>query len=711
MSGRFGSFAVFRALSALVAVAVVASAQNRPAYPPTRVDVVTDTLHGVKIEDPYRWLEDGASPEVAAWTEAQNALTRAQLDKFADLRAKLAKQLTELYRIPAVTVPREFGKSWFYTRRAGEENHPIVYVRKDDLDTEPHPVLNPNEFSKDGTVALDWYFPSPDGSLIAYGKSSSGDEWSTLHLRDVKSGRDTMFTIPRTRACSVAWNEKSDGFLYTRYPAPGDVPAGDENYNRHVFYHKFGTDWKQDVRVFGEGTPKEQWHNVTASSDFRWQFITASIDRSKNDLYMRKAGEGDFAPVAVGLDGRFEADVSEGKLYLLTNLDAPRFRVLVTDVTKPQQSNWKELIPQGEGVIESVDIAGGKLVLHVLENAFSKLRIYNVDGTLEHEVELPGVGIVTGIGARPESSEFCFTFESYTFPPTIFACDAKKGTTRAIDKPEVAFDLNAYETKQVWAASKDGTKVPMFVTHRKDLKLDGNNPTLLFGYGGFDIAMKPQFSHGAFPWLDAGGVFAVACLRGGGEFGRAWHEAGRLDKKQNVYDDMIACAEKLIADKYTRSERLALRGGSNGGLLMGAMITQRPDLFRAAHCAVPLLDMLRYHKFSIARLWISEYGSADDPKQFEWLRAYSPYHRVKKGEKYPAVLFTTAESDSRVDPLHARKMAALLQASTGGDRPILLWVERKAGHGAGKPLSKRVDEQLDYLTFFMWQLDVLAAHN
>lgn len=681
-------------------------AQQKISYPPTRVEVVSETLHGVKIDDPYRWLEDGNSEEVAAWTEQQNALTRSKLDQFGELRTRLRAQLTELYKIPVVTTPREYSKSYFFTRRSGDENHAIVYVKKDDVGGEATVALNPNEFSKDGTVALDWYFPSPDGSLIAYGKSSSGDEWSTLHLRDVKARRDTMFTIPRTRACSIAWSEKGDGFLYTRYPQPGDVPAGDENYYRHVYYHKFGTEWKNDPKVFGEGAPKETWHAVSASSDNKYHFVTASIDRSKTDLYMRKGVEGEFQPIAVGLDGRFSADVHDGKLYLLTNLDAPRYRVLVTDVAKPERDNWKELIPQQEGVIESMDIAGGKLVLHVTENACSAVRVYDGDGKLEHTVELPSIGYVTGVGARDDSSEFYFTFESFTYPPTNFACDARSGEARVLDKVDNAVDLSAYETKQIWAVSKDGTKVPVFVTHRKGVKLDGNNPTLLFGYGGFNIPMRPQFAQARFAWLDAGGVWATACLRGGGEFGRSWHEAGRLEKKQNVYDDMIACCEKLIADKYTRPERLALRGGSNGGLLMGAMITQRPELFRAAHCAVPLLDMIRYHKFSIARLWISEYGSSDDPEQFKWLYAYSPYHHVKKGEKYPAFLTTTAESDSRVDPLHARKMTALLQASSGGDRPILLHVESKAGHGAGKPLSKTIDDQLDYLTFLMWQLEM-----
>lgn len=693
-------------LGAVLAAVVVVRAE-KPVYPPTRVDIVRETLHGVTIEDPYRWLENGESPETRAWVEAQNALTDSQLAPYSAQRAAIAEKLAASHKAASFTAFLPRGKKYFYTRREGGENHAIVYMRDDDVDGPSHAVLNPNEFSADGTVALDWWYPSPDGSLIAYGRSSSGDEKSTLYLRDTKSLRDTMLHIPHTRACTVAWSDKSDGFAYTRYPAPGSVPAGDENYNRHVYYHKFGTLPDADVKLFGDGQPREQWHDVAESSNSAWQFLSASLDWARNDLHYRRSSEAQFRPLAVGLDGQFSADVLGEKLLILTNFEAPRFRVLATDVNKPEREHWQVLIPQQDGIVQSMHLAGGKIVLHLLENVSSKLRIYEPDGKLAYDVELPALGYVSDIQSRHDQPEFYFVFESFAMPQAVYACDARKGTTRVVEKNPMEVDRDRYDVKQIAARSKDGTRVPIFVVHRKGVVLDGKNPTLLFGYGGFNIPMTARYAAGIFPWLDGGGVYAVACLRGGGEFGREWHEAGRGARKQNGFDDMIACCEQLIADKYTSPAKLVLRGGSNGGLLMGAMITQRPDLFRACNCAVPLLDMIRYHQFSIARLWIPEYGSADDAEQFKTLLAYSPYHHVKKGEKYPAVLFTSGESDSRVDPLHARKMAALLQAANGSQNPILLRLEQKAGHGAGKPLSKRLDELADVYTFLMWQVGML----
>lgn len=709
---------VRRTLLACMA-AQAALAADRVTYPPTRVDVVRETLHGVTIEDPYRWLENGDSPEVQAWTEAQNAVTRSLLDRPSALRAAWAARLAELYAMPVLGVPRICGDTFLFARRSGDQNHAAIYLRRggmhtadrDDEDAERTPsaasdvpVLDPNRFRDDGTVALDWWYPSPDGSLIAYGRSESGTERSTLYLRDTKSRKDTMLVIPGTRACSIAWDRDGAGFLYTRYPLAGTVAAGDENYFRHVYYHRFGTDVKDDPKVFGADQPREQWHDVYPSSDFRWQFISASLDWARNDLYIRKAGEKEFRPVAVGLPAKFSGDVLGDKLFLLTDFDAPRYRVVVTDPADPSPERFRELIAQQPGVIQSATLCGGKLVLNILENACSKLAVYDLDGTHERDIELPTLGTVTDVGGKPDKAEFYFTFESFVHPPTLFLCNAKSGATQAIDPPPTGVDLAHYDVRQITARSKDGTSIPVFVVSRQGITLDGTHPTILYGYGGFHQSITPRFSQFLFPWLDSGGVYASACLRGGGEFGSQWHEAGRLDRKQNVFDDMAAAAEKLIADGYTRPDRLGLRGGSNGGLLMGAMLTQRPDLFGACHCAVPLLDMLRYHHFSIARLWIPEYGSAEDPRQFETLRAYSPYHHVKAGEKYPATLFTTAEGDSRVDPMHARKMAALLQARSGGEGPILLWVEKKAGHGAGKPVRMRIDEQVDVLSFFHQQL-------
>lgn len=699
------------ALSLGMLLAATAAAQL-PPYPPTKTDNVTDTIHGVTVADPYRWLESSDAPDVQAWTTAQNAYTRGLLDRFTAQREALAKRFEELYAADSSTAPQVHDKRYFTLKREGLKNQPLIYMRDGGMDKDPKLVLDPNTFSADGTVAIDWWFPSPDGSWLAYGRSDAGSEKSTLYLRDVVSGNNTALRIPNTRACTLAWDKDSGGFLYVRYPQAGSVPAGDENYFREVYYHKFGTDWKDDPKVFGEGRPKEEWHDVATSSDYGYQFLTASLDWSKNDLYVRKFGETEFRPVAVGLDGQFSADTIGDKLYLLTNFEAPRYRVLVADAASPGRENWKEVIPQQAGVIKSMTVIGGKLVLTILENAASRLVVFDTEGKQVREVKLPTLGTADAVTGRHDKPEMYFSFQSFAHPITIFSYDPDSDELKILERMDVKVELDQYETRQVWFNSKDDTRVPMFIIHRRDLKLDGKNPTILYGYGGFDIALNPTFNRGIFPWLDAGGVYAIANLRGGGEFGKDWHLAGRLDKKQNVFDDMIAAAEKLIADKFTSAERLGCYGGSNGGLLVGAMITQRPDLFRAAISAVPLLDMIRYHNFSIARLWIPEYGSAADAGEFKALWAYSPYHKVKPGTAYPATLFTTAESDSRVDPMHARKMAAAMQAAQSAkDRPILLWVETKAGHGAGKPLKKVIEQQVDNYIFFMWQLGMLNGNS
>jgi prolyl oligopeptidase len=690
----------------------LAAAGEPPKYPATKVEVVSDTIHGVKVDDPYRWLENTSDSAVQAWTDVQNALTRSVLDQNTALRKSLADRLHVLYAMPTLSAPRICGDKLLYTRRAGDQNHAVVLLADSIKADETNVVLNPNDFSTDGTVAMDWWFPSPDGSLIAFGRSADGSERSTLYLRDTKSTKDTMLVIPNTRACTVAWDKSGAGFLYTRYPQADSVPKGEEVYHRHVYYHKFGTDPKDDPRVFGEGAAKEQWHTAYSSGDFAYQFITASLDWAKNDLHMRKSGEKEFVPVAVSIGARVSGDVHDGKLYLLTDLDAPRYRIMVADVASPGRDSWKELIPQQAGVIESMTLAGGKLVLSILDDASSRLAVYNLDGTLDGKIELPTLGTVTGVSGRADKSEVHFSFESFAYPPSIFKYHVTDKVRESVFSPPMSVDVGKYSTKLEWATSKDGTKVPMFIVRRSDVAAEGKPAaTLLYGYGGFNISVTPRFSQALFPWLDAGGVYVSACLRGGGEMGKSWHEAGRKDKKQNVFDDMIAAAETLIARNVTTPDRLAVRGGSNGGLLMGAIATQRPELFRVVHCAVPLLDMVRYHNFSIARLWIPEYGSAEDAEQFKTLLAYSPYHHVKKGVKYPAMLISTAESDTRVDPMHARKMAALLQANSASQHPILLWVEKKAGHGAGKPLRMRIEEQVDYLVFFLTQLQMTTLSS
>lgn len=691
----------------VLGIVVLAPARaDHPDYPATRTVAVAEVLHGVRVPDPYRWLEQVDTPEVQRWIAAQNRLSRACLDQFTTERAALAGQLETLHTANVSSTPVRFGTRLFHTRRDGLQNHAVLYVRQGNLKAAPQVVVDPNKLSDDGSVALDWWYPSPDGRYVAYGISTDGSEQSVLHVRDVAAATDLPDVIPHTPHATLAWDADGGGFCYTRHPAPGTVPPGDEHYYRHIHHHRLGTNPKDDVKLYGEGRPKEEVADLTNSSDYRYQFLTISWGWARNDLYVRPAGTTEFTPVAVGLDGLFCADVLGDRLILLTDYEAPRYRILVTDVARPQPDNWQELIPEQKGVINGFVLADGKLVVRALENAYSRLFLYDAAGTLIKEIELPTLGSVTAISGRPDRSDLYFGFESFTYPPVVFRYDLREHTIQEIDRMKVGVDLTPYETKQVWFNSRDGTRVPMFVTHRKDLALDGNNPTVLWGYGGFNLSQTPSFYRAVLPWLDAGGVWAVANIRGGGEFGKEWHRAGQREHKQNGFDDFIAAAEKLIADRYTSPARLGARGSSNGGLLMGAMLTQRPDLFRAVVCEVPLLDMLRYHRFQIARFWIPEYGSAEKPEQFKYLYAYSPYHHVKADVAYPAVLFRTAESDTRVDPMHALKMTAALQAATSSDQPILLWIESQAGHGAGQPLRQYIARELDAWTFLMWQLGV-----
>lgn len=683
---------------------------DRPEYPPTRVEAVTDIVHGVSIQDPYRWLENGDSPEVQEWTREQNAFTRRCLDQFAGLRERLTERLTAIYRMTDVSSPRIYGQRLFHTRREDDQNHAVVYV-KDSPDGKASVVLNPNEFSTDGTVALDWWYPSPDGSFVAYGKSSGGDEKSTLYVLDVESGMDLGIAIPHTRSCSLAWEPDGQGFFYTRFPIPGSVPEGDEDYFRHVYHHRLEKDWAQDPKVFGAGRPKEEWCRIEASGDGRHLILTAARGWSAQDLYLRRAGETEFRAVAVGLTALFRADVLGDKLYILTNYQAPRYHIVTTGLDELSPETWQEVLPQQKGILRDMQIVGGKLIVSILENAYSRLCAYEPDGKLSAEIELPTLGSVEGVRGRHDDTTVYFRFESFTHPPMIYQYHLGTHQLTVLESTKSPLETAGFTSRQIWFNSKDGTRVPMFVVHKKDLQLDGNNPAVIYGYGGFNHIVRPTFLQHPLPFIEAGGVYALVNLRGGGEFGEEWRRAGQLENKQNGFDDMIAACEKLISEGYTNPRRLAVRGGSNGGLLVGAVLTQRPDLLRAVHCAVPLLDMVRYHRFKIARLWIPEYGSAEDAEEFKYLHRYSPYHNVRRGVKYPAVLLTTADSDSRVDPMHARKMTALLQAVSGSDNPIMLWVEQKAGHGAGKPLQMKLAEFVDSWTFLMWQLGMIEPED
>ncbi|MGA8152650.1 MAG: prolyl oligopeptidase family serine peptidase [Terriglobales bacterium] len=681
------------------------------APPKARVDSVVDTIHGHRIGDPYRWLEDAASPDTQEFVRQELAYTRGILDPLPG-REQIHQRLSQLLLIGTIDAPQAGGPYYFYTRRDGTQNQPVLLVREG-IHGKDRTLVDVNQMAADGTVALDWWYPSDDGTFVAYGTSAGGSEVSTLRVIKTSSGELLPDIIERTRAASLAWKLDNSGFYYTRYPKKGEVPAGQEVYNRHVFCHTLGSDPAADSLIFGADLGPEDWPNLTLSNDGRWLLISVSHGWTKTELYLSDLHSKSVAPVRIteGKEFLYGGDVFKGKLYITSNEDAPRFHVFVADASKPQREHWKEIIPQSDAVLNGVSVLGGKLFAQYEKNASSLLKLFELDGKAIADIPLPTLGTVSGVGGRWDRKEVFVNFSSFTVPPSVYQVDLPSQRSELWDKVGTpGVDPAAYEVKQLWYASKDGTKVPMFVFHKKGLALDGRNPTLLTGYGGFNVSNTPEFRSSRFVWLEHGGVFAVANLRGGSEFGEDWHRAGMLEKKQNVFDDFTAAAEFLISQKYTDKDHLAIQGGSNGGLLMGAAFTQRPDLYRAVVCQVPLLDMLRYQNFQIAKLWIPEYGSADDPKQFDWLYAYSPYHQVKAGTEYPSILFVTADTDTRVDPMHAKKMAALMQAEAANGqsrtRPILLRIETKAGHGQGKPITKQIEESTDVYSYLFWQLGV-----
>jgi len=681
--------------------------QTISGAPSTRRDVVLDELHGRRIEDPYRWLEDAASEETSEWMGQQNAYTRSLLDAVPG-RAAIHQRLSQLLSIGLVSAPQVRRGQYFYVRREGRQNQPVLYLREG-LHGEEQVLLDPNTASAEGVTVLDWWYPSRDGRLLAFGYSQNGDERSTLQVLDVDRGELLSERIPNTRYSSVAWLPDTSGFFYTRYPAPGTVPAGEENYNVRFFFHTLGDKADDDPEVHVTDLEREDMPWLSISPDGR--YLTAGVHKGweRSNLFVRdlRQSNSGFVPVAVGLDAHFYGTVVDDLLYIHTNLEAPRYRLFRVAAANPERDGWEEIVAESpDAVLESFALVGGRIAAGYLHRATSSIRIFEADGAHRCDVALPALGTATVVTGEWEQTDGFCTFESFTLPPTVYRFSVDTGTTTAWASVDAQLDSDGFTVSQEWYPSRDGTPVSMFLVHRTDLDRSQPLPTLLGGYGGFNISRTPLFSRSMYLWLEQGGMYALPNLRGGGEYGEAWHRAGMLDQKQNVFDDFIGAAEYLIEQGYTDPAHLAIQGGSNGGLLVGAALTQRPDLFRAVVCAVPLLDMLRYHHFLIARLWIPEYGSADDPAQFPFLHAYSPYHHVQPETAYPAVLLTTAESDSRVDPLHARKMAALLQASTASHRPILLRVETRAGHGIGKPLGKVIEEQTDMWSFLFWQLGV-----
>jgi prolyl oligopeptidase len=690
--------------------------ERDPRPPPTRRVPLIEAVHGVSVADPYRWLEDGESAEVRAWSAAQTARAEQMLAARPGYEA-LRRRVEALLRIGTVEPPVVVGppggpRRYFHRRQAPHQDQPVLYVR-DGADGVDRAVVDPNGHSRDGTLALDWWVPSWDGRLLAYGLSERGSEDSVLHVLDVETGRDLPDTevITRARYASIAWLPDGSGFYYSRYPAPGTVPAGEEHYHRAIHEHRLGRDPDEDPRIFGGGRALADMPYVDISPGGRWLVAMVHMGWSRRELHVldRWAGpEARFRPIAVpDGEGFYDACVRDDSFLVRTNEGAPSYRLFRVDPAHPERAAWREILaPCAEVLAAAVEIGGEVFALY-LRDASCVVRRFSADGAPRGEIALPTLGTVRGIHGDPRGREVFVDFTSFAVPARVYRLDLDTGAQSLWAEVAAPIDPDAFVVEQEHATSRDGTAIPMFVTRQKDVPRDGSAPGLLTGYGGFAASQMPAWNGARYAFLEQGGVHILANLRGGGEYGQAWHRAGMLDQKQNVFDDLVAVAEHVVSTRLSATDRLGLLGGSNGGLLVGAAVTQRPDLFRAAVCLVPLLDMLRYHRFLIARLWVPEYGSADDPAQFRWLHAYSPYHRVATGTRYPAMLFSTAESDTRVDPLHARKMTALMQwaaAEDGADRPVLLRIEDKAGHGAGKPISKRVDEAAMTYAFLFWQL-------
>jgi prolyl oligopeptidase len=694
------------ALPACAAVVLVPSAARGAGvdagrgWPSTRVDPVKEVLHGVEVPDPYRWLEDQQSPETRAWIDAQNTYTHSLVGSWPGGDA-LRKRLSELIKIDTANVPYERKGRYFFSKRLADQDLFVLYVRRgasgqDDVLVDPHPL------SPDHTTSVTLLDVSVDGTQIVYGVRQGGEDEVAPRILDVDTRRELTDTLPKGRYQGISLTADTKGIYYSRLEKEGP----------RVFFHTVGGDPTKDVRVFGDGYGPEKIIGAGLSEDGRYLVMTVyhGSAATKTEVYVQDVvAKGPVVTVVNDLDARFQPDVAGDRLYLKTNWEAPNGRVLQVDLKAPGRDRWREVVPTGKGVIDGISLAGGKLFVNDLVDVKSRVRVFDAEGHSKGEIAFPSLGTVSGISGSWGGGEAFFAFSSFHLPTTIYRYDVATGTQSVWAKQAVPIDSERFEVKQEWYASKDGTRVPMFLVHRKGLKLDGSSPALLTGYGGFTATMTPVFSSRAALWVERGGVFALPNLRGGGEFGEEWHKAGMLDHKQNVFDDFIAAAEWLIANKYTSAARLAITGGSNGGLLVGAALTQVPDLFGAVVCSYPLLDMVRYHKFLVAGYWVPEYGSSEDAAQFKYLLAYSPYHRVKPGTKYPAVLFITGDGDTRVAPLHARKMTALLQSATASAKPVLLQYDTKAGHSGGKPISKTIEDLADELSFLFHELGVGAA--
>ncbi|MGD0711171.1 MAG: prolyl oligopeptidase family serine peptidase [Bacteroidales bacterium] len=691
-------------LCLITTIPLTMKAQNGIKYPVTKKVDTVDNYFGTKVPDPYRWLENDKSEETAAWVKAENAVTFDYLGKIP-FREKIKERLTKIWNFPKYGIPFKQGKHYFFYKNDGMQNQSVLYIQ-DGLDGAPRMFLDPNKLSTDGTVALAELSVSNDGKYLGYMTSKGGSDWNEAYVMDVESGKLLSDHIIWIKFSGIAW--QGDGFYYSRFeePAKGKELSG-MNKNHKIYFHKVGTLQSSDKLVYENTAFPDRNYGAQTTEDENFLIMSETETTSGNGLYYKdlKKGDKDFKQLTKGFDFDYNViDDVDGKFLMLTNDNAPTYKLVLMDPTNPAKENWKTIIPEKPEVLQSVSYLGGKLIAEYIKDACSKAYIYTLDGKLQGEVQFPGIGTGGGFSGKKDDNTAFYSFTSFTFPSTIYKFDINANKSTVYHKSDIDFKTDDYETKQVFYTSKDGTKIPMFLVYKKGLVLNGQNPTLLYGYGGFNISLTPNFSISRLLFLENGGVYAMANIRGGGEYGEAWHKAGMVLNKQNVFDDFIAAAEYLIKEKYTSSQKLAVQGGSNGGLLIGAVMTQRPELFKVAIPQVGVMDMLRYQKFTIGKGWSSDFGLSDDSTQFKYIYKYSPLHNIKDGVKYPATLVMTADHDDRVVPAHSFKFIATLQAKQAGTNPVLVRIDTMAGHGAGKPTAKSIEEVTDMWSFIMFNL-------
>ncbi|MDR9398223.1 prolyl oligopeptidase family serine peptidase [Salibacter sp.] len=675
-------------------------------YPETKKVDTVDEYFGVKVKDPYRWLENDTAKDTEAWVEKQNEVTFGYLDKIP-YRDSIKSRYTELMNYPKVSAPRKVGDYFFIYKNDGLQDQSVIYYKKG-KDGEEKVFMDPNKMSEDGTVTVSLMGASDDDRYMAYRYSEAGSDWGEIRVRDIEKNEDTGDILKWVKFSGAAWYK--DGFYYSRYPAPKDgLELSAKNTFHQVYYHKLGTSQDKDKLIYANKENPKLYHNISVTEDDEYLILNVSEGTENNDIYFRKTANegGEFKPLIDGFKAKSSVtDHKDGKFYVVTDLNAPNNRFVAIDVNNVDEAGWENILDESESKLNGVSKGGGYLFAQYMENATDKVYRMNYDGSDRVEVKLPGTGSAGGFYAKKEEDKLYYTFTSFTYPNTIFEYNIEKNESKEYYRPELKFNPEDYVEKQIWYKSKDGTDVSMFIVHKKGIELDGTHPTMLYGYGGFNISLTPSFSTSNIILLENGGVYAMANLRGGGEYGEKWHKEGMLMKKQNVFDDFIAAGEYLIKEGYTTKDKLAIAGGSNGGLLVGASMTQRPDLFKVAFPAVGVMDMLRYHKFTVGWGWVPEYGSSEQSKEmFEYLKGYSPLHNLKKGTDYPATMVTTADHDDRVVPAHSFKFAATLQEKHAGTDPVLIRIAVRAGHGAGKPISKIIEEQADKWSFMFWNME------